>query len=152
MKLLFTLICDDVRFENTNKLLFIGVYNYTITFPANPVPSTGPSAPAFVLAKLCIVRRWVVESSGQKAKTEVRDPSGKPLMVMDREVEVSKDDAYTHEIFQILGPVLVPGTYTITTTYEDRGLQTNEERFEVRVVNPASVGLVAAQPVLNSQG
>ena len=154
VKLLFTLICDDVRFENTNKLLFIGVYNYVITFPSQPTTGTSQqsSQPGFPMPKLCIVRHWLVESHGHKARTEVYDPSGKPLLILDRELETQKDSIRTYEIFQVLGPIMIPGKYKITTTYDDRGPQTNEEYFEVRVVDSSSLGPVVAQPVLSTQG
>jgi hypothetical protein len=134
---LFTLICDDVRIETSNKLVIIGLYNYVINFQS-PVAqsSTGMSGSAtllFALPFLTIVRRWHVTEAGKKAHTELIDPSGKSITISDVELTVPTSNDFYQEIIRIAGMVLTRGVYTIKTTYHSGTERTYSVSFEVTI-------------------
>jgi hypothetical protein len=140
-KLLFTLICDDVRVENTRKLVLVGVYNYTITFPA-PVglpPSQPNSPPKFALPKLCLVRRWRVDTPEFTAQTSILDPNNTVAISFETKLTKPSDDTFCQEVVQLAGPVLFPGQYSIVTTVSGAEQEGNRELFEVRLAPETAV-------------
>jgi hypothetical protein len=135
VKLLFTLICDDVRVEDsTNKLIIIGLYGYSINIgiaqPQSPPPGAGTLKVA--LPYLCFVRRWQVDSPGRRAKTTIIDPGGASHQIGDTELIVRGDD-YHQEIIKVAGMLLEDGTYKLVTTWDDDGPAVHEEKFRVKV-------------------
>lgn len=136
-KLLFTLICDDAREEKSGKLVIIGLYNYSIIFRGLPPQGldllAGPGkgrAQRFALPQLCLVRRWYVDSPGQRVRTELIEPDGKATVISETELPVPRTDDYYQEILRIVGIIISPGLYTIRTTAEKYEYK---EHFEVRV-------------------
>jgi len=154
VRLLFTLICDDAREEKANKLILIGLYNYSINFQRSPeqkpqpfsrIGDTGKSSrrlgdarispteqhttTGFALPQLYIVRRWFVDSPGNVARTELIEPSGNKRLLGERELPVLEPDKYYQEKFALAGFLLIEGEYTIRTSVGDF---LNEEKFVVR--------------------
>jgi hypothetical protein len=147
VKPLFTLICDDVRIESSNKLVIVGLYNNVINFmvPSVPVgqgpsgnvpPGSGPVM-QFALPFLTLVRRWIVTEPGKTAKTAIIDPTGKSTPIGETQLVVPPNDEPLQEVLRIAGIILVPGPYTIRTTYTNLVPEVYDEVFEVRVNNAA---------------
>jgi hypothetical protein len=137
VKPLFTLICDDVRVENTNKLIIIGLYGSSINFsvpqvPA-PAPGTAQTRPKLALPFLCVVRRWKVDAPGRTAKTEIIDPEGRSQQIAETQL-IARDDDYHQEIIKVAGIILQEGVYTIRTTWDDNGPSVCDEKFRVRIL------------------
>ncbi len=144
-KLVFTLICDDVREEKSGKLVIVGLYNKSIIFYSSP-PSTSPvqeskgadtrsaevSQQKFGMPKLCFVRRWQVDSPGYKATTVLCQPDGSEFSFGERDLPVPREDYY-QEIINTTGIILTPGGYTIRTSVD--GKVVHEETFVVRIVS-----------------
>jgi hypothetical protein len=158
VKPLFTLICDDVRIETSNKLLVIGLYNYIINFqvPTTVVEQVAPGqgairqspTPQFALPLLTLVRRWLVTEGGHRARTELIDPLGKTTPIADIELQVRPKNEPFQEVIRINGILLTPGVYTIRTTYATPGQHVYDEQFEVGVIGvPEAKGLVAQGPI-----
>ncbi len=142
VKPLFTLICDDVRIEDsTNKLIIIGLYGYSINFtlaqPQSPAPGAPDAKPKFALPFLCFVRRWKVDAPGRKARTEIIDPDGKSHLIGETELLVRGED-YHQEILKVAGIMLQEGVYTLHTTWNDDGPSVYEEKFRVSVLQKQS--------------
>lgn len=144
VKPLFTLICDDVRIEDsTNKLIIIGLYGYSINFtiaqPQSPAPAPGTpnTKPKFALPFLCFVRRWQVDAPGLRAKTEIIDPEGRSQLIGETELLVRGDD-YHQEILKVSGILLQEGIYTLRTTWNGEGPSVYEEKFRVNVLQQQS--------------
>lgn len=134
-KLQFTLICDDARTEVSNKLIVIGLYNYSITFPRIPEQQLKNNQPVrYALPQLCLVRRWLVDSPGNSIKTELIDPDGKVMQLAERELRFPAEDNLDQEIINVRGILLVPGRYTVRTTLSGTSTGTLEDTFEVRVI------------------
>lgn len=139
-KLLFTVLCDDVREEKSGKLLLVGLYNYDITFFQEPSPgrdraiapigTANISAVKFALPQLCLVRRWMVEGAGDKTRTQIIGPDGKTYADVETELRVPLGGGYHQEIIRIAGLALAPGMYLIRTSFPGG---TSEDRFEVRI-------------------
>jgi hypothetical protein len=140
---LFTLICDDVRVESSNKLIIIGLYNKIINFQAptivmeqiTPGKPTVTSTPVmqFALPFLTLVRRWIVTEPGRKAQTSIVDPNGKSTLVGETQLPVPPNDEPLQEVLRLAGIILMPGVYTIKTTYTNVAQEEYNEQFEVRV-------------------
>jgi hypothetical protein len=141
-ELVFTLLCDDVRVEASNKLTFVGIYNYVIAFPTPPdgaiPPGDGPMR--YPLAKLFIVRRWKLARSPIQLKTRILGPDRQTVFSFDTQPSMRPEDAFCNEIIQLMGLQFVEGVHQIVTTYQDGGEKEVIEPFEVRVV-PAIASL-----------
>ncbi len=139
-QLLFTLICDDVRIESTNKLTFVGIYNYAINFLVDPNSNTTtPGAPlTFGLQKLCIVRRWNLDTSSLTVNTQIVGPSNEVVFNFETKPSIRPEDAYCHEIVQLAGIILSPGKHKIITRYKDGGPHEVIEEFDVRAIHTIS--------------
>jgi hypothetical protein len=133
IKLLFTLICDDVREERSGKLTIVGLYNYRIAFaaPANNAASLDPSA-KFVLPQMCIMRRWTRDASGSQSVTQIVNERGGIVAGLPPvTLAPVPDEGYCQEIIRLLGLPLERGLHTIRTTcsgvtYEESFLVTTQ--------------------------
>lgn len=135
-ELKFTLICDDARVEVSNKVIVIGLYNYSINFSQAQAPPTQPGLPVhYALPQLCLVRRWFVDSPGVKVKTELIDPEGKAMQVAERELRYPSEDNFDQEIINIRGILLTKGRYKIRTSISGAVERTLEDAFEVRIAH-----------------
>ena len=112
-ELLFTLVCDDVRIEQSQKILIVGLYNKIINF--RPVP-TGP--PTLILPQLCMFRRWRVESPGTIVKTVLIDPKLKRTLLRDVSLQLPADGSYFQDVLVFPGMVLQVGEYTIKSEWD----------------------------------
>jgi|SRR5271156_6128815 len=131
-KLLFTLICDDVREEKSGKLTLVGLYNYKISFaaPVISVASLDPSA-KFVLPQMCIMRRWTRDAAGTQSVTQiVNERGGLVASLPPITLAPVPDEGYCQEIIRLLGLPLERGLHTIRTTSSG---MTYEELFLVTV-------------------
>ena len=138
VRLIFTLICDDVRIERSNKLIVVGLYNRVIGFPnVGQASLKGQTpvgqAPKFALPSLCFVRRWIVDSPGVKARTELIDPNGQSVPIGEEELPVPAEHSYHQQLIRMNGIILIPGVYTIRTTYDEKAPSTYDEQFEVKI-------------------
>jgi hypothetical protein len=137
VKLLFTLLCDDIRMENSGKFIVIGVYNYVITFQPTPTIAIQGGPPnRLAMQKLCLFRRWQDVSTELLVKTEIMGPDGKVVISMDTKLVRPLDDSFCQEIIQWFGPFFLPGVHRIVTTYQDGGQKQVEDSFDVRVAAP----------------
>jgi hypothetical protein len=142
VKPIFTLICDDVRIENSNKLIIIGLYSYAINFSRPPAQVSdagkpaggGDQAPKLVMPLFCIVRRWKLHTP-IKVTTELIDPNGTSAHIAENHLPVSNSDDYSQELIKVVGIILVPGTYTIRATCDDPARSVHDERFEVKFIS-----------------
>ena len=129
-RLLFTFICDDVRLEQSGKLLIVGLYNRSINMVAPPPGPQG--AQKFALPQLCIVRRWNVDPTdpGNIVNTSVIGPG--PLIITLRPLTLvaPPDFGYVQDISIIPGFVLEPGLVVVKTEW---GNMVAEEQFEVNL-------------------
>jgi hypothetical protein len=137
-KLLFTILCDDVREEKSEKLTLVGLYNYAIVFP-RPAPNTGSGEVPikYALPQLCIVRRWAVDSPGLNSVTELIDPQGVVRVTAELPLSVGQPDDYHNQILRLFGVVFDPGRYTIRTKC---GGFEYVDYFEVKIVDPIVAG------------
>jgi hypothetical protein len=131
-KLLFTILCDDVREEKSEKLTLIGLYNYAIVFQAPPPNTAGITLPIkYALPQLCVVRRWIVDTPGLASVTELIDPQGVMQATTELPLLVGQHGDYSNQVLRLFGVVLVPGVYTIRTRCSGSEYV---DRFEVRTV------------------
>jgi hypothetical protein len=143
VKLLFTLLCDDVRVENSGKFILVGIYNYALTFQPIATGAGGiPPATQFNMQKLCLFRRWDTDLTDFQVKTDIVGPDGKVVMSFSSKLVKPQDGAFCQEIVQLFGPVFSPGVHKIVTKYQDGDAGHIEDLFDVRVA-PMTVG----QPV-----
>lgn len=142
VKPIFTLICDDVRIENSNKLIIIGLYSYSINFNRPPIQAseagkpTGASnqPPALGMPLFCIVRRWKLDSP-TSVTTQLIDPKGAVIHESANHLPVPNPDDYSQEFIKIVGLILTPGTYIVRATCDDAAHSVFDEPFEVKLVS-----------------
>lgn len=126
-KLLFTIVCDDVRIEQSQKILIVGLYNRTINFRLPPQQL--PAPPKLVLPQLCIFRRWLIDTPGVIVRTTLIDPNLNATQLNNVALQVPDDGAYFQDVTVMPGLVLEPGEYTIRS---DWGSGQHDEPFVVR--------------------
>jgi hypothetical protein len=136
VKLLFTLLCDDVRLENTGKFVLVGVYNYVLSFQPIAGTSPNPSETRLSMQKLCLFRRWVLDQNEVPIKTDIVGTEGKTVMSVETKLIRPPDNTFCHEVIQLFGPVFSPGIHRILTKYQDGTAREVEDSFEVRLVLP----------------
>jgi hypothetical protein len=130
-KLLFTIICDDIRAEDNGKLILIGVYNGVINFRKTAAPQEQDGEMKYALPQLCILRRWSLDSVGVKVKTELVEPSGQKRPFPDTELPLQPESDSSQDIMRIVGIVLTRGKYKLITTVLGQASQEYEETFLV---------------------
>ena len=133
-ELLFTIICDDIRVENTGKLIVIGLYNGTINFAKAAAPEGQGGEPKYALPHLCFLRRWRLDSDKATVKMELVEPSGNIRKYPEVELQKQDDYDYAQEIMRTVGVVLSPGKYTIVVSVVGPNPRKYEDTFWVREV------------------
>ena len=128
-KLLFTLLCDDVREEKSGKLTVIGLYNKVIGFPVGGQPQAAPVK--YALPQLCIVLRWSVEAPAQDSITEIIGPTQVTLARVVAPFAISAEGGYSQQILKFFGMIFEEGPHTIRTAC---GTLIWEEKFLIRGV------------------
>src|SRR5690349_13515938 len=119
IKLMFTLICDDARIEQSNKLIIIGLYNYVLAI-RRPQPLNSASGPQdrFAMSQLCFVKRYEIDDSApHRVETFLTEPDGRRLRLGDGLIAPVSSDPYVQQIVIMQGPILAVGKYRISATY-----------------------------------
>ena len=132
VKLLFTVLCDDIRLESSGKFVLVGVYNRIIAF--QNAQGTAQSG-GWAMPKLCLFRRWDLDETDVPVKTEIVGPDSRTVMAFDTRLVRPPENTFHQEIVQLVGVVFSPGHHRIVTTYQDATLRELEESFEIRVVS-----------------
>jgi hypothetical protein len=131
-KLLFTIICDDVRMENTQKAILVGVYNNVINFQkAATVPSAQKTV--YAIPQLCLFRRWRLGSEPVNVQTQILGPEGFNRIEIPSTLQPPTEPGLSQEIVKLFGPVFVEGDYSIVTTVLGSETAKFEETFFVRM-------------------
>jgi hypothetical protein len=126
-RLVYSLLCDDVRLEAGNKLSLMGVFE-NIFFPAFPS----------VLLKLAVVNHW--EGDGHfETQVRILTPDRRELVVsapskFSIETQGSADNItfFTNVVFER------PGTYTVEVLIDGRSVA--ERPVYVHQLIPAATG------------
>jgi hypothetical protein len=128
-KLRSIIIADDIRQEVNGKEIFIGVYNFSMIFPAFP---------AFVPK---IIIKLIMDMLDDNAKTflmSLKDPNGTELSKFSGELPVSLNKTEPIGLGFILGSLqfYAEGRYTIEFGVEGEATETITD-FYVRVPRDA---------------
>jgi len=133
-KLLFTLVCDDARIEQSGKILVVGLYNYLIGFrPASPGPA---GQNVLGLSQLCLVRRWLaLDTSPLAVETHIIDKrNGRTVLKTESNLAPPAAGAYSYEILALRGVTLSEGIYSIETRLQTGEVVGSPEDILVKAV------------------
>ena len=120
-KYIHTLICDDIREEVNNKLIFIGVYGPNILVPKIP----------FIFPKLCFVNYYNNITGGDSVSIDILGPSGNKLSKTINST-MPKDAKYS-AIFSIYSPLEVKqeGMHQLKLVFNKDDKTKKEVKFEI---------------------
>ncbi len=130
-------VCDDIRFENNGKLLFIGVYSDVVQVVKLPLQLR--SLGLAVKAKVLATGRFTFSVS-------VSDPQGNGLLDANGEVNYEGEAGRVIWLPVVMGPALLTteGTYAVRIALGDGAAV--RESFIVRKTPVPEVRLTQAAP------
>lgn len=128
-ELMFTVVADDIRREQSRKFIVVGLYNKAIIFPEGK--------DKYALPQLCIFQRYEVNDEGHKARVEFEAPDGTVQRFPEHELRTTAEGDYFQVVLKMQGVMLAPGTYKIRTFLD--GEKVREEPLDVRL-RPADPG------------
>jgi hypothetical protein len=134
MQRLYSILCDDIRFEQYNKLSFIGVYSDGIFVPKLP----------FVFPKLCIAQEFDDTKNAQKMKLVLRGPKINLPPIGGEVKNVVGAERFRLKVPICIGPLEFEqeGDYFFETYFNDSEKPDFITKFFVRV-RPKLEGLEA---------
>jgi hypothetical protein len=130
-------LCDDIRFENNGKLLFVGVYSDVVQVARLPLP----------LRSLGIAIRGKAMSVGRiPFSVALTDPQGNGLLEAAGELNYEGEEGRTIWIPVVMGPVVLTteGPYGIRVTLGESAAV--RETFVVRKAATPAVQLTQVRP------
>ncbi|MHB0885607.1 MAG: DUF6941 family protein [Bacillota bacterium] len=105
LKLLYCMICEDVRFEMNNKMSLMGCFD-TISLRSFP-DNFG----------ITIVNKWWGQEGRFRSRTELETPTGERVTLFENTVEI-REGASAVEVIKRVFQFNSPGTYLIKVFIE----------------------------------
>jgi hypothetical protein len=130
LRLLFTLMCDDVRLEASGKLTLVGLYNCVMGFSYNQSNVPTGAAAKVAVQQLCVVLRWSEEAAGKNTSIEIIGPDGTSRARAELTLGAPTDEGYIQAVVKFLGLAFDDGKYMVRTVC---GSFIFEEPFLVKI-------------------
>jgi hypothetical protein len=124
MQQIFSIICDDIRFEQNNKISLIGVYSDLILVPKLP----------FTFAKICLAQEFHEAKVTKQVRLNLKGPklNVPPIVgvVSDKKPEIARI-----KLPICVGPVTFEqeGEYSFETYFDDDEEPAFIKKFHVRL-------------------
>ncbi len=126
MQQLYTIICDDIRFEQNNKISLIGVYSDVILVPKLP----------YTFPKICIAQEWEGATVKKQVRLALKGPKLNLPTVIGSLKEDRKPDTDHVKIPVCIGPVTFEqeGEYSFQTYFDDEQEPAFVKKFHLRLM------------------